>query len=304
MSMTRLSVALWATNLTPRLNGIDAWAASVDAKLAEARRAGADLLVMPEYACVQWLSFAPAGTTTRQEVPWMAEQGPAALARLRKLVVRHGIGLLAGTLPVKIDGHHVNRAFLLLPDGAEHAQDKLCLTRGEADPQDWNLSPGDAFQVIEWRGLRLGIAVCLDIELPALSVILSGLDLDVILVPSNTESLAGYHRVFDCAKVRAIETQAIVCAVGTIGDVPYVERPGTNVAGAAVFLPCEEALGQSGSLDSIPPIANASDEGPVLVVRDLPIDTVRRMRRGGACVWPGAWSARHLSVNDPRSKKA
>jgi len=32
MSMTRFSVALWAANLTARLNGIDAWVASVDAK--------------------------------------------------------------------------------------------------------------------------------------------------------------------------------------------------------------------------------------------------------------------------------
>jgi hypothetical protein len=32
MSMTRLSIALWATNLTPRLNRIDARVAAVDAK--------------------------------------------------------------------------------------------------------------------------------------------------------------------------------------------------------------------------------------------------------------------------------
>jgi predicted amidohydrolase len=304
MSMTRLSVALWATNLSPRLRGIDAWAASVDAKLAEARRAGADLLVMPEYACVQWLSFAPPGTTTQQEVAWMAALVPAALERLRGLAARHGIALLAGTMPVRVDGRYVNRAYLVLPDGAQHWQDKLCLTPGEADPGDWNLAPGDALNVIEWRGLRMAVAVCLDIELPALGAVLAGLDLDVILVPSNTDSLAGYHRVFDCAKARAIEAQAIVCAVGTIGDVAYVEQPGTNVAGAAVYLPCEEALGATGTLDSLPPTANTSDEGPMLVQRDLPVETVRRMRRGGASVWPGTWSVKHLSVNDPRSKKA
>lgn len=302
--MTRLSVALWATNLTPRLNGIDAWIASVDARMGEARVAGADLLVMPEYACVQWLSFAPAGTTTRLEIPWMAEQGPGALERLRGLVARHGIGLLAGTIPVRVNGKHLNRAHLLLPGGAEHVQDKLCLTPGEADPEDWNLSPGDAFGVVEWRGLRLGIAVCLDIELPALSTILAGLDLDVILVPSNTSSLAGYHRVFDCAKARAVETQAIVCVVGTVGRVDYVEAPGDNVAGAAVYLPCEDALGRTGTRDSIPPRDADAGDGPMLVVRDLPVDTVRRMRAGGADVWPGAWSAGHLTVNDPRSKKA
>lgn len=306
MQMTQFSVALWATNLTPRLNGIDAWIAAVDEKLGEAKAAGADLLVMPEYACVQWLSFAPAGTTTQQEVPFMAGQAGDALTRLKPLVARHGTGLLAGTMPVKLDGTHVNRAHLLLPDGnradgAQFVQDKLCLTPGEADPGDWNIAPGDALTVVEWRGLRLAVVVCLDIELPALSAILSGLDLDVILVPSNTEARSGFHRVFDCAKARAIELQTIICAVGAVGDVAYCEQPGTNVGGAAVYLPCEDALGSTGTLASLPPRANDSGPGPLLVVRDLPVDAVRGMRAGAARVWPGAWSAAHLTIEDPRT---
>ena len=64
--MTELSIAMWAVNVSPRLNGLDAWGAKVDAKLAEAKAQGADLLVMPEYASVQWLSFAPEGMTVEQ----------------------------------------------------------------------------------------------------------------------------------------------------------------------------------------------------------------------------------------------
>jgi predicted amidohydrolase len=303
MRMTQFSVALWATNLTPRLNGIEAWLATVDEKLAEAGNAGANLLVMPEYACVQWLSFAPQGTTTQMEVPWMAAQAGDAVARLKQLVTKHEIGLLAGTMPVKVDLHHVNRAFLLLPDGSEFVQDKLCLTPGEADPDDWNLTPGDAVTVVEWRGLRLGVTVCLDIELPALSAILSSLALDVILVPSNTDALSGYHRVFACAKARAIELQTVICAVGTIGDVPYCEEPGSNVGGAAVYLPCEDALGSTGELASTEPRSATSGAGKLLVVRDLPIDAVRRMRAGEARVWPGAWSAAHITIDDPQIHK-
>jgi predicted amidohydrolase len=302
--MTSLSVALWATNLTPRLSGIDAWIAGVDARLAEAKAQGTDLLVLPEYACVQWLSFAPAGTTTQREIPWMATQTPIALDALRRLVAKHGIALLAGSMPVAERGRHVNSAFLLLPDGRTHRQDKLCLTPGEADPEDWALTPGDRFGVVEWKGLRLGVCICLDIELPALSVILSGLDLDVLLVPSNTDTLAGYHRVFGCAKARAVELQAAVCVVGTIGDVAYVESPGTNVAGAAVYIPCENDLGFTGTFSDLPPIANASDEGRLLVVKDLPLAAIRRMRAGAASVWPGQWSAKHLTIDDPRIKKS
>ncbi len=308
--MTTLNVALWATNLTPRLDGLDAWIAAVDAKLAEARAQGADLLVLPEYACVQWLSFAPRGTTTQAEIPWMATQTPRALDALRPLVAKHGIALLAGSMPVALkagaekgpDGQqrHVNSAFLLLPDGRTHRQDKLCLTPGEADPDDWNLTPGDRLGVVEWKGLRLAVLICLDIELPALSVLMSGMAIDLVLVPSNTDTLAGYHRVFGCAKARAVELQAAVCVVGTIGDVPYAEHPGTNVAGAAVYIPCENELGFTGTLAELPPIGNASDDGPMLVVKDLPLAQIRRMRAGAAGVWPGQWSAKHLTIDDPR----
>ena len=50
-----ITLALWATNLGRPLNGLDAWAARVDARMAEAAAAGARMLVMPEYACEQWL---------------------------------------------------------------------------------------------------------------------------------------------------------------------------------------------------------------------------------------------------------
>ena len=302
--MTTFSVALWATNLTPRLNGIGAWLAAVDEKMHEAKVGGADLLVMPEYACVQWVSFAPAGIATRAEAAWMAGQVDAALAGLRALVARHGIALLAGSMPVKaaerMDGRLANRAYLLLPDGREVAQDKLCPTPSESDEQDWHIAGGDRVQVVEWRGLRLATAICLDIELPALGALLSGLDLDIILVPAMTETLAGYHRVFDCAKARAVETQAAVCAVGTIGATPYLEKPETNVSGAAVYIPCEDALGATGTLASLPPRDGATDDGPLLILRDLPIDELRRMRAGAARVWRGAWSAAHVRVDDPR----
>src|SRR3546814_1317204 len=87
-----LTLALWATNLATPLNGLEAWAAHVEAKLAEAAAAGAKLLVMPEYACEAWLSFKPAGLAADQEVAWMAEQAPAALDLLRPLPARHGVG--------------------------------------------------------------------------------------------------------------------------------------------------------------------------------------------------------------------
>lgn len=300
--MTGLSVALWATSLTPRLNGIGAWIAGIDAKLAEAKRQGADILAMPELAAMQWLSFAPQGLSYRDEMPWLARQSPAALDGLKPLAARHGIALLAGSMPVAANGRLRNRAHLFLPDGSLHAQDKLVLTPHEAAPEGWNLAPGDTLAVVEWRGLRLATCVCFDIEQPALGVVLAGLALDAILVPAMTDTLSGYHRVFDCAKARAVECQAVVCAVGTIGETPYRAEPEANISGASVFLPCEEYLGRTGSFAAIPPRDGDPGGGPVLLARDIPIDAIRRGRGGAAEVWRGVWPADRIRVVDPRGK--
>jgi len=144
--------------------------------------------------------------------------------------------------------------------------------------------------------LRLAVAVCLDIELPALGAVLSGLDL--VLVPSMTGALSGYHRVFDCAKACAVELQAIVCPVGTIGETAYRSLIEPNVSGAAVYLPCETALGMTGVLDALPPRDGDAGEGPMLTARHLPIDSVRRLRHGEAYVWPGAWRADRVGIEE------
>jgi hypothetical protein len=106
-------------------------------------------------------------------------------------------------------------------------------------------------------------------------------------------ALSGYHRVFDYAKARVVETQVIVCPVGTIGDTGYRDLVEHNVSGAAVFCPCEETLG------SVGPQGSDGADGPMLVVGDLPVEAVAVMRKGDAYVCPGAWSAENLKINDP-----
>jgi predicted amidohydrolase len=301
--MDTLTVALWATNLAVSLNGTAGWAAAVDAQMAEARAQGARLFVMPEYACTQWLSFAPDGLTPDREIAWMADQAEAALAAVRPLARRHDMALLAGSMPVAAqdapaDGaQHVNRAWLFLPDGRALHHDKLVLTPGERDPKAWNLRPGDRVRIVEWEGLRITPLICLDIEMPSLAARLAPLDLDLIVVPSMTAYRSGFNRVFDCAKARAVELMASVCAVGAIGVPAPMERRESNTSGAAVFVPCETALGMTGTAGRIGPWDHVEGPGPMLVA-EVPVGAVRRMRHGTAEAWPGPWAADHVVVEN------
>ncbi|GAB4226214.1 MAG: carbon-nitrogen hydrolase family protein [Kiloniellaceae bacterium] len=290
------SLALWATNLATPLNGLEAWAAHVEAKMAEAAAGGASLLVLPEYACEAWLSFKPEGLAPEREIAWMAEQAPAALDLLRPLPARHGIGLLAGSMPWAFGAGYSNRAWLLLPDGRVIPQDKLSLTPGEQDPETWDLLPGKDLHVIEWQGLRIVILICLDIEMPALSVKLAPLRPDLLLVPSMTAKLSGYSRVFGCAKARAVELMCAVGACGVIGRAPGSTQNPTNVSGCALYLPCEPSLGMNGVLESIAPLGEHEGDGPLLFAHDIPFAEIRRLRDSGAEVWPGTWKADHITL--------
>ncbi len=300
------TVALWAVNLARPLNGMDAWIAGLDAKMAEAAGAGADVLVLPEYVSEQWLSYAPDDLAPSEEIAWMADEGELALDRLKALAAKHNMALLAGSFPARATGARkdgppfVNRAFLVLPDGRVTFQDKLCLTPSEKNPEAWNLNVGAEVTFTQWRGLRIATLICLDVELPALASAIAKRepDLDLLLVPSMTEKESGYSRVFGCAKARAIELQTAVCAVGSIGSVaPDGSRP--NFSGAAVFLPCEEPLGFNGRFAEITGRADAEDDGPLLIARDVPVGLIRELRKGGdAEVWPGSWSAEHISFGE------
>src|SRR3712207_6292903 len=167
--METLSVALWATNLEIPAGSLPAWLAFIEARMMEVRAAGCRLLMLPEFACAQWLSFAPAGLPLAQQVSWLASVANEALTALRPLSAKHDVALLPGTMPHGLPDRagqptrYVNRAWLFLPNGQEFFQDKICLTPSEQNPEGWSLTPGEQVNIVEWEGLRLSIIICLDV---------------------------------------------------------------------------------------------------------------------------------------------
>jgi predicted amidohydrolase len=304
-----LTAALWAVNINLPTVSLAAWTASVEAQIAEAQAGGAQLLVMPELASAQWLSFAPADLPLTNQVPWLASLADEALAALRPLPRRYGIAPLPGTIPCAEPARkgkpiaYYNRAFLLLPDGRTFTQDKLCLTPSERNPKGWLLTPGNRVNIINWQGLRIAIVICLDVEFTALWARLARLDLDLILVPAKTDMLSGFYRVFGCARARAIELQTVICAAGAIGIPLAPVAVDTVLGGAAAYLPCEASLGFTGIAAALEPHAASSGLSPLLFAKNLPLGACRRIRHGAAEaeVWPGSWTAEHVTIAEAKA---
>jgi hypothetical protein len=113
--------------------------------------------------------------------------------------------------------------------------------------------------------------------------------------------LSGYHRVFGCAKARAIELQAPVCVVGAVGAPLGHPATDTTVGGAAAFLPCEAQLVVHGVAAALEPHGAQAGLSSLLMCPDLPVGACRRIRHGAAEaeVWPGSWSADAVAIVDP-----
>jgi len=291
------SIACWANNLAYPARSLENWLEQLDKRLAQARTQGAQMLFLPEYACAQWLNFAPEALPGMAEIPWLAELGEQALPVLKTLVREHDTALFAGTIPTVSTDHApplLNRAHLLLPDGRHIVQDKLCLTPDEKELDSWNLSPGHKLNLFEWLGWRVAIVICLDIELPALATRLAEYQPDLLLVPTMT-SRGGYWRVNSCAKARSVELFTSICLVGCYG-LPRAEHWPYR-GGASVYIPCEQALGLTGIYAELPPSDADEVDGHELLVRELPLQTVHELRGAGSVeVWPGAWRADHVHI--------
>ncbi len=291
-----ISIAHWVANLSYSTPDMTSWIALIDSQLARAKSEGADLLLIPEHISEYWIPFAPKDLPLTDEPAWAATQGEQALPLLQDAVKRHGVALAAGSFSMRdaATGQCRNRAFVLFPDRDMVVHDKFVMTPSEKDPEGWTFETGSTLTVFNWRGLRVALIICLDVEMPHLAHRAASLDIDLLLVPSMTSKLSGYHRVFSCARARAVELMTAVCVTGCVAG-----REGYH-GGASVFIPSEEAFGHTGIFAELPVHNNSQNAGEWLLAKDIPVGAIRTIRHGDkkAEAWPGPWDASHVKIND------
>ncbi|MGI3778213.1 MAG: carbon-nitrogen hydrolase family protein [Janthinobacterium lividum] len=270
---------------------IDAWAALLDARVAEAAGAGAELLVMPEYGCVE---LAGAGTgdgppDVGRELDLVCAAADGLLDAMRAAARRHGVWLLPGTLPWRDAGpggrvRTRNRAPLIAPDGRCAFQDKSVMTRFESEV--WDVEPGAPPAVFDTPWGRIGICICYDVEFPALARAQVEAGAWLILAPSCTDTIAGFNRVRLSARARALENQCFVAITPTVGLAPWLGTLDANRGYAAVFGPVDRGFPEDGV------IARGALDAPGWVYATLDRTRLDAVRADGGVRnhrdWPGA----------------
>ncbi len=274
--MIRLAACQYAIELHETW---DAYAAHLQGLCAEAVAAGAQLLLLPEYAGLVLSGQLPAeqrgdlsGSIAGIQpliAPWL--ELCAGIAR------RWGVYLQPGSAPVlDADGRYRNRAWLFGPQGLLGHQDKLIMTRFERE--QWNIAPGEGLQVFDTALGRLGILICYDNEFPMLARRLAEGGADLILAPSCTDTEAGYHRVRIGAQARALENQIAVLQSPTVGLAPWSPALDENIGRAGLFVPPDHGMPGDGVIAQSEALSSV---GSQWLVCDVDLEEVKRVRQEG-----------------------
>lgn len=189
--------------------------------IASAADQRAELVVLPEN-----FSFMGAEDAERLAVAEEAGSGPAQQF-LAEQARRHGIWLVGGTIPVRMEPDRAaSRSMLFSPQGECTAQyDKIhlfdvAIPGGETESYQESATtvPGTEVVVADTPAGRLGLTVCYDLRFPALFHRLGMMGMEVLSMPAAFTVPTGKVHWQPLLQARAIESLCYVIAAGQWGE--------------------------------------------------------------------------------------
>ena len=232
-----------------RLRDFSAFAEKQQAFLHEAKTAGAELVVLPEY-----LSLELAGLSARASEADLAAALAATqalhgdwMALYAALAAHLGMHINAGSFLLDAGGgRYRNRSYLFAPDGRHLWQDKLRLSGFEKKTR--LIEAGDALKVYDIGGVHAAVALGYDCEFPLPVRAQCEAGARLLLVPSCTDSAAGATRVRVGCLARALENRCFVAQAAMAGAALWPPALGEHTGEAALIAPMDVGLPHDGMI--------------------------------------------------------
>lgn len=245
----RVALAQYAVSY---LNDFSEFTDKLNRWVSEAVDQGAQLLLFPEYASLELCSLLD--ETLQNDVHGqlhaLQQYLPRFLEVHQQLAEQHQVTIIAGSFAEKVtlDGKEtfVNRSYVLHPDGRTDFQDKQIMTRFEGEV--WGISSGAANKIIDTAIGKIGISICYDSEFPLIARQQIDMGADLLIVPSVTETLAGYHRVRTGSQARAMENQCYALHAPLVGEAAWCPAIDISIGCAGVYTPMDTGFPANGIL--------------------------------------------------------
>jgi predicted amidohydrolase len=215
----------------------------------EASEQDAKILLFPEYASMELASLfgKEVYSSLSKQLAEMQSLHDDYLDLFRGLAKQYQCIIQPGTFPVKMEsGAYRNRAYLFMPDGQFDYQEKLMMTRFENE--QWLIQKGEELRCFDTEYGKIAINICYDSEFPMLARKQVEAGANLILVPSCTDTVAGYHRVKIGCQARALENQCYVVQSALVGNAPWSEAVDVNIGASAVYTPVDRGFPDNGIL--------------------------------------------------------
>lgn len=242
------------------LSGFDEFSKKITSIVNRASKKGVEFLCLPEY-----LGY---------HLELMEKKGELEqfLELFQRLAKQNNLFIQAGTILARAHSELVNRAYLFFPNGLFDWQDKMQLTPAE---KKYGIQPGNKMKLFDSSWGPFSIAICYDIEFPHLTKEVVRQGAKFLIVPSCTETLAGYYRVAISSRARAIENQCFVihsCTVGK-GSKDWIEE---SFGKAGIYCPCDGNFPANGIL------SEGRLNKPATIFSDVNIDDLLEVRTNGS----------------------
>ncbi len=238
----------------------------VEKLVAEAVRAGAGLVVLPE-------NFAFMGKEDRELLTVKEPEGEGPLQEfLSQLAKRHAVWVVGGTIPLATtDSGKVRSASLIFDDKGERVgrYDKIHLfdvqlpETEETYVESKIIEPGDRVVVVDSPFGKLGVAICYDLRFPELFRNMLDEGMEVLAVPAAFTAFTGKAHWEPMVRTRAIEN---LCYVITSA------QGGFHVSG-------RETFGHSMIVDPWGSILDVLPRGTGFIISELDLDHLLNTRR-------------------------
>jgi predicted amidohydrolase len=215
----------------------------------EAIAKGANILLFPEYASMELASLfgKEVYSSLSKQLAAMQSVHDDYLDLFKTLAKQHQCIIQSGSFPVKIESEvYRNRAYLFMPDGSVDYQDKLMMTRFENE--QWFIKGGKELKCFDTEYGKIAINICYDSEFPLLARKQVEMGANLILVPSCTDTLAGFNRVKIGCQARALENQCYVVQSCLVGNAEWSEAVDINIGAAAIYTPVDRGFPDNGVL--------------------------------------------------------
>lgn len=259
------------------IHSFEEFAAQCEHYIKTAMEFDAEFILFPEFFTTQLLSIGKddGSSMSIDDLPGFTKEYRTLFSTLAK---QYNVHIIGGTHVIRMGNHLRNVAHLFYPDGRVGEQAKLHITPTEVN--EWNMSPGEDFQVFDTEKGRIAMLTCYDIEFPEIVRIAKAKGADIIFCPSCTDDRHGFHRVRYTSHARAVENQVYVVGTGTVGSLPTVDFMRANFGQAVVITPNDIPFPPKGIL------VEGEINNDMIVTADLDLDLLYEVReRGSVTTW-------------------